>query len=113
MIVVFPFLFSKRFAGIALWPFILVKSKVYKTNAVFINHERIHLRQQLELLVLPFYLWYVIEFLIRWMHYKNRNLAYRNISFEREAYSNEANLHYLKNRKCWSFAGYLEKENRP
>ncbi len=107
MIVVIPFLFSKRFAGIALWPIILVKSKAYKSNAVFINHERIHLRQQLELLVLPFYLWYVIEFLIRWIHYKNRNLAYRNISFEREAYGCEAALTYLNHRKLWGFLAYL------
>lgn len=77
------------------------------------NHERIHVRQQLELLILPFYIWYALEFILRWIQYKEIHKAYRNISFEREAYSNEANLHYLKNRKCWSFAGYLEKENRP
>jgi hypothetical protein len=31
-------------------------------DKVFVNHEKIHLRQQLELLVLPFYVWYIIEF---------------------------------------------------
>lgn len=97
----------------ALWPFILVKSKALKTNAVFINHEHIHLKQQLELLILPFYLWYGVEFLLRLCHYKDRHMAYRNISFEREAYSNEANLHYIKSRKYWAFTGYLKKENRP
>lgn len=91
----------------ALWPFIFVKTKAYKSNAVFMNHERIHLRQQLELLVLPFYLWYVVEFLIRWIHYKNSNLAYRNISFEREAYAREAAFTYLKHRKFWGFLVYL------
>jgi len=100
-------LFSKHFAGIALWPFILVKSKAYKTNAVFINHERIHLKQQLELLILPFYLWYGLEFLLRLLTYKNHLKAYKNISFEREAYSKEADLHYLKRRKPWAFIMYL------
>ncbi|MDG1097782.1 MAG: hypothetical protein P8O20_00205 [Bacteroidia bacterium] len=28
--------------------------------------------------------------------------AYRNISFEREAFTNESNLKYLKNRKCFA-----------
>ncbi|MEX0995648.1 MAG: hypothetical protein WDZ45_01210 [Flavobacteriaceae bacterium] len=77
------------------------------------NHERIHLRQQLELLILPFYLWYGLEFLLRLLYFRNRYKAYRNISFEREAYSNEADLYYLKRRKFWAFIGYLKKENRP
>tara|TARA_R110000850_G_scaffold182360_1_gene307830 strand:+ start:92614 stop:92955 length:342 start_codon:yes stop_codon:yes gene_type:complete len=113
MIVVIPFLFSKRFAGIALWPFIVVKSKAYKEDAVFLNHERIHLRQQLELLVLPFYLWYGIEYLLRLLCLKNRYLAYRNISFELEAYNHEKDFNYLKTRKLWQFLGYLKKKNRP
>jgi hypothetical protein len=38
------------------------------------------------------------EYLVRFVQYKNRDLAYRNISFEREAYSNETNIGYLKSR---------------
>jgi hypothetical protein len=79
-----------------------------KENIVFINHERIHLRQQLELLILPFFIWYFLEFFIRWMQYKNRNLAYRNISFEREAYVNELNPDYLKKRAFCGFLKYLK-----
>lgn len=106
-------IFPKGFTGIALWPFIVVKYKAFKTDAIFINHERIHLRQQLELLILPFYLWYGIEYLLRLWQYKDRHLAYLNISFEREAYSNEKDLHYLKRRKFWAFTPYLKIENRP
>jgi len=72
-----------------------------------INHEKIHIRQQLELLVVPFFLWYGIEFLIRWLQHKNRFVAYRNISFEREAYANEKDLGYLKRRSFWKFYSYL------
>jgi hypothetical protein len=57
--------------------------------------KKIHLRQQLEL-VLPFYMVH-FEYLVRSSN-KNRDLAYRNISFEREAYSNETNIGYLKSR---------------
>jgi hypothetical protein len=34
-------------------------------------------------------------------------LAYRNLSFEREAYVNESNLEYLETRKYFSFLNYL------
>ena len=71
------------------------------------NHEKIHIRQQAELLVLFFYIWYVIEYGIRWIQYKHPALAYRNISFEREASMNEDNLDYLRDRKFWSFLNYL------
>lgn len=109
-IVIIKSFFSRHFAGMALWPFIIVKNKSYKENAVFINHERIHLRQQLELLILPFYLWYGIEFLLRLLQYKDKHIAYRNISFEREAYRNESDLTFLKHRKLWKFTAYLKKD---
>jgi len=70
-------------------------------------HERIHLRQQLELLIVPFYIWYLTEYVIRLMQYKNKHKAYRNISFEREAFQQEANLLYLKKRSFWSFLRYV------
>lgn len=109
MVVVISFLFSKHIAGIAIWPFIIVKNNTLKNDVVFINHERIHLKQQLELLILPFYLWYVLEFLVRWLQYRNFYLGYKNIGFEKEAYSNETNLNYLKHRKHWGFWRCLKK----
>ncbi|WP_317127938.1 hypothetical protein [Hyunsoonleella flava] len=79
-------------------------------NKTLINHEKIHLRQQLELLIVLFYVWYIIEFLVRLMQYRQWNIAYKNISFEREAYINEHNTTYLKNRKFWGFLKYLRVE---
>ena len=74
-----------------------------------INHERIHTAQQRELLFIPFYIWYLIEWLIRLIQYRNWNKAYLNISFEREAYTHGHNLSYLKNRKLYSFLKYLKQ----
>lgn len=96
----------KGYLGITIFPFVFLKTKDLKLNRKFMNHENIHKRQQLELLVFPFYLVYGIEFLIRIIQYKNWDLAYRNISFEREAYTNELQLDYLKHRKFWSFLKY-------
>ena len=85
---------------------------VVKTNAVitakFINHEEIHGRQQKEMLVLPFFLWYGLEFVLRLLQFRNWHTAYRNISFEREAYANETNLGYLSERKRYAWIHYLK-----
>lgn len=107
IILVLPFLLRKNFIGLSCWPFIILKDKALKADAVFMDHERIHLRQQLELLVLPFYLWYGIEYSIRLLQYQNRYIAYRNISFEREAYKHEKDLLYVKNRSFFRFLKYL------
>lgn len=107
ILIVFKYLTPRGFRGLTFFPFVIIATKSDKLNKVFINHERIHLRQQLELLVVPFYLWYGIEFGIRLLQYKNRRKAYYNISFEREAYGNEKDLDYLKQRSFWKFLSYV------
>ena len=98
------FLFS-GVSGVTLAPFGIYLSKRSMTNAKTIRHEKIHWKQQMELLIVPFYLWYVIEWLIRMITDKGN--AYRAISFEQEAYQNESNLNYLDNRKHFAFLKYL------
>jgi hypothetical protein len=106
-LVVNKYLLRRRFVGVTLWPFIVMKHRALQEDVVFINHERIHLRQQRELLVLPFFIWYGLEYLVRLMQYQDRYEAYRNISFEREAYSNEVDLEYLDHRSLWAFKAFL------
>ena len=108
IVLVFKFLTPKGFRGLTLFPFILVSSKNDVSDKVLLNHEKIHIRQQLELLILPFYVWYFLEFLFRWAQHKNKFVAYRNISFEREAYAFEKKQDYLKSRKVWSFFKFLK-----
>ena len=94
--------------GITLFPFIFIYKD--KCNKYLINHEKIHWYQQLELLIIPFYIWYVLNWLYNGIiKYKGKNwdLAYRDIIFEKEAYINEYNLSYLESRKIWSFRKYL------
>lgn len=107
IIIVFKYLTRFKIDGVTLFPFILVRNKKLKDNFVLINHERIHLRQQLELLVLPFYLWYLVELLYRRLQYRSWYLAYRNIAFEREAYENENNVTYIKERLFLRFFKYI------
>lgn len=107
MILISKYLIPKGYVGLALYPFVFLKSKELRLNKVLVNHENIHLRQQIELLVIPFYLVYGFEFLIRLLQYRNWQQAYRNISFEREAYVNEKNLDYLQSRFFWGFFKYM------
>lgn len=103
MIVINKYLVPKGYIGITLYPFVLLKDEQLRRYTTLITHESIHLQQQLELLVIPFYLLYVSEFLLKLLYYKNWTTAYKNISFEREAFANEKDLNYLKLRPFWSF----------
>lgn len=93
--------------AITIFPFIFLRKAGLKVDNVLLNHERIHLIQALELAVIPFYFWYLAEFIVRYFQHRNFEKAYRNISFEREAYVNQNNINYLKQRKLWSFWRYI------
>lgn len=97
--------------GITLWPFIVLRERHNKNKWArarakrIINHESIHIKQQQELLIVPFYVIYILEWFVKLFFYGKK--AYYNISFEREAYANDDNYEYLKTRKFWSWIKYL------
>lgn len=107
MIFIFKHIVPKGFIGITLYPFIFLKTKDLKENKILINHEKIHLQQQIELLIIFFYFFYGLEFFIKLFKYRNAYITYKNLSFEREAYLNEEDLNYVKTRKPWSFIRHL------
>jgi hypothetical protein len=106
IIITSKYLIKNDIRGLTLFPFIFVSEKADLKDDILINHEKIHIQQQKELLVLPFYIWYLIDFGIQFLKYRNKKLAYRNICFEKEAYVNEKNLNYLMKRKFWNFLNY-------
>ena len=91
-------------AGMALYPFILIKRSHYLRNKSLINHEKIHLAQQLELLLIGFYLLYLANYLYNLLKYLNHNKAYMEIIFEKEAYAMESSVDYLQKRRLWAWA---------
>lgn len=107
IVIVFKYLTRFGIQGLTLFPFVLIGDKNRKSDLILLNHERIHLRQQIDLLVLPFYIWYVSELLVRRFQFGSWYLAYRNISFEREAYENEKNFNYLNSRSFGCFWNYI------
>ena len=104
LIIYVPFL---KVAGMALFPFILVNKPHYRYDAILINHEKIHLAQQLEMFILPFYIFYLSNYLINLLIYEGHHEAYLNICFEREAYQCEHDLNYLKKRRPWACLKFL------
>ncbi len=87
------------FAAINLCGVLLIKNGV-KISPELITHESIHTAQIKELLYLPFYLLYTLEWLVRLILNKgNWYKAYRDISFEKEAYENQHDSTYLKYRR--------------
>jgi len=101
------FFLDKSVVAITLCPFGIYIRKG-KERPITINHEKIHWKQQLEMLVIFFYIWYILEWFIRLI--VNKGYAYINLSFEREAYDNEKNLEYINNRKMYSWIKYMIKK---
>lgn len=109
LIIVAKNIFHKKFTGFAIFPFIFLREERLKQDKTTLNHEKIHLHQQAELLWIFFFVWYGLEFVIRLIQYQNSLQAYRNISFEREAYTREHDINYLQQRKHWAFRKYLRQ----
>jgi len=89
----------KGFAAINICGILFVREK--QTSKVLFQHETIHTKQMQELLYVFFYLAYGLEWAYRLLFTKDRfsHQAYRNISFEKEAYSRQAEAGYLEKRK--------------
>ncbi|MCR5454898.1 MAG: hypothetical protein K6F33_07940 [Bacteroidales bacterium] len=102
----------KPFTGITLWPFIILRDTADQVGqqgyAVLLNHERIHLRQQAEMLVVFFYIMYFFYYVRNRLKGQTHFDAYRNIPFERESYEKEADLDYLKQRKFWQWRMFIK-----
>lgn len=95
-----------RIGGITLWPWIIIRP--HRGNDLeLINHETIHIKQQQELLVIPFYIIYILEWFIKLFIYGGPRSAYKNISFEREANKFEGDMTYINQRKFWSWIKYI------
>ena len=99
-------LFPQGYKAITIGPFVITKPNTV-LDPIDIQHENIHWTQEKEMLIIPFFLWYVIEFFIRLIIYRNWNKAYKNISFEQEAYNNQEDSEYIKNRKHYNWIKYL------
>ncbi len=97
----------KGFVAINLFGILFIR-KGTSLRKYTLNHEKIHTTQMKELLYIFFYLWYLIEWIVKLFQNNFNNMnAYRNVSFEKEAFQNQGNQNYLQERKRYSFLNYL------
>lgn len=123
---------SEEFTALTIWPLIFIqRAKERLFNDVAENHEHIHGRQQIEMLIvgiilaiafffiigwwslllIPIYFWlYIIEWVVRLIIYRDNDEAYRNISTEQEAYDHQAERYYLDVRKHFAWLRYMFKK---
>lgn len=98
----------------AFWPFLVVR-KDFKKNIheELINHEKIHLRQQLEFLIVGAEILYILEYVYaRYILKLPKKEAYYFISLEQEAHMNAENLNYLKERPYGKVLKYMKNKKK-
>lgn len=109
----------KGFKAINLWGILIIRGDSV-IDDITLNHETIHSRQILEIMIitailtlplcflgawkfaltvtfLSFYIWYAVEYVIRM--FRRDDDPYGNMLFEKEAYNNQEDLSYLETRK--------------
>jgi hypothetical protein len=90
------------YTAMTIWPFLFIrKENMRYVDNYTMNHERIHAVQQIENLIVVFFIVYILESIIK---------GYRNISFEIEAYKHDRQLSYLEERPLFASYKYLFKK---
>ena len=89
--------------AITLYPFIISREEMSED---LLRHESIHIAQQKELLVVFFYLLYGWDYLKGFIKFRDKELAYRRIRFEQEAYEHMYAHAYLDTRQSYNWKSY-------
>lgn len=99
------------YIAITLFPLVFVRNDNKQKFTPTVNrHEVTHAYQQLECLWLIFFVWYLVEWVIKIpLCYFTGKDAYRSISFEQEAYANQGKVNYNKERKHYAWIKYVFK----
>ena len=93
--------------GITFYPFLLVREDT-RTHEELIRHETIHIKQQVELLIIGAWLLYLYEYLYAKYGKKlDTRQAYYYTALEQEAHRNAMNVEYLNTRKPYAVLKYI------
>jgi len=117
---------------ITIGPFVFSERR--DLEQYIINHECTHARQWIEATVLSgiviwllmllfnlsawwmllsavaFYLWYGVEWLVKYIILRDENKAYKAVSFEREATLAEDDCNYLENSHYFAWIRFVSKK---
>ena len=102
-----PVILSKfapiNIGAITLGPVVISRGKISERTK---RHETIHYQQYLETGFIGFLILYLWYFICACYTYGYSKEAYKRIKFEQEAYDNQDDLSYLKNRKRYNWIRY-------
>ena len=96
----------RGFHAITLFPFVFYNDCALSEREL--RHETVHLWQQAALLWVGFYILYLLFWLVGMMRYRNRRRAYREIPFERSAYTLEREEHTPGLRQAFDWVGRMK-----
>lgn len=103
---------AEKAKAAAFFPFIFVRAEKFATP-IFINHERIHFRQQLELLFIGVWILSFCEDLYAKLILKlSPKETYLRRAVEQEAYLNQTDLEYLKNRPPFQLLRFINNKKK-
>lgn len=86
--------------AITLGPFVISRGTMSDTTK---NHETIHWQQYIDLGIFGFPVLYLIYWLVGLIKYRDGSIAYYQIPFEQEAYTNQDNYYYMITRKRYNW----------
>lgn len=106
----------KGYHAITLFDHMIIRNefKDVPVKKQYINHELIHANQARDFGLgfcgyFIFYLWYLIEWLLKLPSWLFGGKPYYSVSFEQEAYNREFDYTYLEDRKKFEWLKYVFK----
>ncbi|MES2225054.1 MAG: hypothetical protein V4478_03650 [Patescibacteria group bacterium] len=93
--------------GITVYPFIFVRTDT-RGHEGLVRHETVHIRQQLELLLVGAILLFIVEYIYaRFIKRLDARQTYYYSAMEQEAHRNTKNTNYLNERKPYAVLKYI------
>jgi hypothetical protein len=98
------------YTGLSFFIFIWI-SKLTNDEVKLVRHEKIHFLQQVEMLFVFHWFLYGLFYIVSRSKGHGHFVAYRYNPFEIEAFENEKDVNYLKERKPFAWLNYVRQYN--
>ena len=92
-------LFPREIEAVTIFNHVFLRHEEHRTHRFILNHERIHVCQMKRDGYVFFYLKYFLEYIKNRFKGMGHWRAYRQISYEVEAYSHQTDLGYLRDEQ--------------
>lgn len=94
------------YTGLSFFVFIWIY-RLTKDEARLVHHEKIHFRQQIEMLFIFHWIFYALFYVTSRLRGYGHYAAYRFNPFELEAFTKEDDITYLQRRRPYAWVAYM------